>query len=171
MSKLSASGAVVLGRVVLILLSSILTIAVACPFPKTFPLLYADSLHWETAITSVLMGPSLAGLFLAWPKRGSQQRMSPWCWFWLATAIGILLLLPPAIAGRFRSPTPGIAQTCLTFTLPLFACWFALSAALGGHLGFRRQTSWQNRCGMVLGGLWSLLGLWILLELYTSIGS
>jgi hypothetical protein len=51
---------------------------------------------------------------------------------------------------------------------PLMSVWLTLAGWLGGSLRWRRlrRASWPDRFGVCLGLAWSVLGFWLLGEIY-----
>jgi len=138
-----------------------------------------SSLELRFALEGPLVGISLAGVWLAWPTR--KRRLGTFAWLWLATGLGVLLMLPPAVMGRFFPPPPPggrlnfnvseLAQPCLWLCLPFVVLAFVLATLLLGRYWPRklvRRGPFAEQAGWIVAQLWAVFGLWALIELYVQ---
>jgi hypothetical protein len=145
-------------------------LTVFAPGLRDFDASQVDS--WRGLFTAILEGFSLPGVYYALRRSRAGHRLEFGGLLWLTLSLGILLMLPPAVAGPLlRGDELGSNQAgmCLMYVLPLMSLWFMLGAALSGrlrrsHLG--PQAPWTERFGLYLGIAWCPLGLWLLLDFY-----
>ncbi len=93
--------------------------------------------RYREMASTVLIGFSLPGLIYAWPSRPRRGRQGVGSLLWLALALGVLLLCPPAIGGPLlqqQAIGSSMALSCLHFVLPLMSLWMLLAGWLGGNL-------------------------------------
>jgi hypothetical protein len=138
-----------------------------------------DAQYWPPEVdryrelySTVLIGLSLPGLIYGLPSRRRRVRQGMGSLLWLALALAVLLLMPPAIGGPLlhaQAMGSNMAVACLHYLLPLMSLWMLLAGWLGGSLRWRhlrRSAPWRERFGVYLGLAWSLQGLWLLGDFY-----
>lgn len=145
-------------------------ISLALFMPRDFQAWPIDVEQYRGLYSTVLIGFSLPGVLYNLPRRQRRQRIGGL--LWLALSLGVLLLLPPAVAHpllKQQSTDTSTALACMYYLLPLMSVWVLLAGVLGGGLrlrNLRRTGPWRERFGIYLGLAWSIQGLWLLGDIY-----
>jgi hypothetical protein len=138
--------------------------------PREFEVWPVDVEKYREMYSTVLIGFSLPGVLYNAPARRRRQGIGSL--LWLALSLGVLLLLPPAVAGPLiqqQAVGSSTALACMHYLLPLMCVWVLLAALLGRNLrlrNLRRQSAWCERFGIYLGLAWSVQGFWLLGDIY-----
>ena len=127
---------------------------------------------WRETATAVLIGCSLPGVFYTtrWRRASPPQGLGGL--LWLTLSLGALLMIPPVIAAAVNQRNQlgtDSAGMCLYYAMPLVSLWFVLAAILSGHLRSKAlsfEAGWSDWFGWRLGLVWSLFGLWLLVDFY-----
>jgi hypothetical protein len=132
----------------------------------------ADIDWWRETATAVLIGLSLPGVLYTtrWRRSGATTGLGSL--LWLTLSLGSLLMVPPIIGAAVLHKNElgsNSAGMCLYYALPLVSLWFVLAVILSGHAPNGKwsvQTGWSDWFGWRLGLVWSVLGVWLLVDFY-----
>jgi hypothetical protein len=151
----------------LLILTAGVGLGLALCLPRPFDVQNSEA--WRALFTAALLGVSLTG-----PLFALADRRDTITWgglFWFAQGLGVILMLPPMIAERFRQDSIRLSPFgCLAYVLPLMGLWFLLAAVASGLIRRRhwQSAAWRDRFGLFLSACWAPLGCWILFEFYAD---
>ena len=160
--------ALTIGR--MLLLTAGLAIGLGVFSPPMNATLFGDVNGILFFYNGVLLGLALpAPIILVGQRLRKGPAAGPGGLLALTLGLGVLLMLPPALAVRLGSSGGEATIICLFYVMPLVSAWYLLATILAGQLRrslFRRSTPWTERYGFFLAAGWTPLGVWWLLRFY-----
>lgn len=132
------------------------------PVPTLAPPTF-DWTNWEQLrmfATALLLGSSFyGGLWsLGWRLRG--QRPADGGLLVLTLAGGILVLLPPILL----DDETDVVEILVLRSMPLIGLWLLIASLVSGR--WREVRGWSEQFGLLVGLGWSVLGAYVLWEVY-----
>lgn len=158
----------------------ILIAGVALGFWLVMPDLKEGTNHqveiWLLGVIGILGGLSLVGppLLLRERWRARTRLRRPFGGgelLWFAQGMASWLMWPPVVYARLNGRKLGdtTSGVCYYYGTPLMAIYVTSALLAGGRLRKgrrRRDRSWRERFGLVLGLIWACTGLYILYNFY-----
>ena len=89
----------------------------------------------------------------------------------LAAGWAIVLLGPALVLQLLKDEGNGPAMISFVYMLPLLGLWGTLAGLVCRRIDRRRlgpANPWSERLGLYLAFLWSLLGGWVVVDVYTA---